>query len=177
MGSIFFDTWDTLLRTTILAVSAYAALVMLVRISGKRTLSKMNTFDFVVTVALGSTLATVVLSKDTSLVQGVLAFGVLIGCQFAVSWSCVRWRWVHRWVTGEPQMLLYQGEYIDSAMKKSRVTEEDVLAAIRAAGLNDRTRVQAVVLETDASLSVIETQANGPHATLQAMRPEQNGAR
>lgn len=170
MNSIFFDSGESLLRTAILAVCSYAALVVLVRISGKRTLSKMNTFDFLVTIALGSALATVLLSKDTSLVQGVVAFSALIGCQFAVSWSSVRWRWVHRWVTGEPQMLLYQGEYIDSALRKSRVTKEDVLAAIRAAGIADRGSVQAVVLETDASLSVIEAQADGSESTLEGIR-------
>lgn len=66
---MFFDTWAGLGRTLMVGVLAYAALVSLLRISGKRTLSKMNTFDLVVTVALGSTLATVLLSKDVALAE------------------------------------------------------------------------------------------------------------
>lgn len=149
-----------------LGVCAYAALVVLLRLSGDRTLSKMNAFDFLVTVALGSTLASVVLSRNTSLVQGVLAFAVLVGCQYVVTWLSVRFRWVRRLVTGEPQLLLYQGEFIDSALRRSRVTEDEVLAALRAAGLNDRRGAHAVVLETDASFSVIGSNRPAEASTL-----------
>jgi len=81
-------------------VLAYVALVVFLRVSGKRTLSKMNAFDLVVTVALGSTLATVLLSKDVALAEGVLAFALLISLQFVVTWSSVRARWVRQLATG-----------------------------------------------------------------------------
>ena len=82
---MFFDSWAELGRVTVVSVCAYAALVLLLRVSGKRTLSKMNAFDLVVTVALGSTFATVLLSKDVALAEGVLAFALLISLQFAVA--------------------------------------------------------------------------------------------
>jgi uncharacterized membrane protein YcaP (DUF421 family) len=63
-GNLFFESWTGMARVAVLAVCAYALLIFLLRITGKRTLSKMNAFDFVVTVALGSTLATILLSKD-----------------------------------------------------------------------------------------------------------------
>lgn len=68
-----------------MGVLAYVALVVLLRVSGKRTLSKMNAFDLVVTVALGSTLATVLMAKDVALAEGVFAFALLIGLQLFVS--------------------------------------------------------------------------------------------
>ena len=74
---MFFTHWFDLARVLIVGVSAYAALVFLLRISGKRTLSKMNAFDLVVTVALGSTLATILLSKDVALAEGLLALALL----------------------------------------------------------------------------------------------------
>ncbi len=157
MDSIFFDGWMPLLRTTLLTLFAYVSLVLLLRVSGKRTLSKMNAFDLLVTVALGSALATVILSKDTSLVQGVLAFALLVGCQFAVTWLSVRWGWVRRFVTGEPQMLFYRGEFLRAAMRRSRVTEDEIRAALRGAGLGDTGAAHAVVLETDASFSVVRS--------------------
>jgi len=79
MEKIFFNSWFDLLRVLIVAVLAYASLVGFLRVSGKRTLSKMNAFDLVVTVALGSTLATILLSKDVALAEGLLALAVLIG--------------------------------------------------------------------------------------------------
>ena len=105
MEQMFFSGWESLLRTLIVGMLAYGVLVVFLRLSGNRTLSKLNAFDFVVTVALGSTLATVLLSKDVALADGALAFALLIGLQFVVTWSSVRARWVRQLVTGEPLIL------------------------------------------------------------------------
>ncbi len=86
----FFEDWSGLGRVIVVGTLTYVALVLILRISGKRTLSKMNAFDLVVTVALGSTLATIILSKDVALAEGILALGLLIGLQYVVTWSSVR---------------------------------------------------------------------------------------
>ena len=91
MEAIFFNGWFTLLRTAVVGILAYAALVLFLRFSGKRTLAKMNAFDLVVTVSLGSTLATIALSADVALAQGLLALALLIALQFVMTWSSVRW--------------------------------------------------------------------------------------
>jgi len=152
---IFFENWATLGRTLVVGVLAYVSLVVLLRISGKRTLSKMNAFDLVVTVALGSTLATILLNQDVNLAQGVLALGLLIGMQFIVTWSSVRRRWVRQMITGEPLMLFYQGTFLEEALYQARVTEDEARAAVRSNGLGELTEVQAIVLETDGSFSVV----------------------
>ena len=85
-----FHTWAALGRVLVIGPLAYLALVLLLRISGKRTLTKLNAFDLVVTVALGSTLATILLSKSVSLTEGVLALALLIALQFAITWTSVR---------------------------------------------------------------------------------------
>ena len=166
MTKLYFDTWESLLRPIAVGVPAYIALVLSLRISGKRTLSKMNAFDLIVTVSLGSTLATVLLSKDVALAEGVLAFGLLIGLQFAVTWTSVRSPWVRKLVTGEPSMLAYRGAFLPDAMKRSRVTEDEIRAAVRAAGVDDFTGVEAVVLETDGSFSVVRPGGGEGHSTL-----------
>lgn len=163
LKSILLSDWPVLFRTAVIGVLAYAGLVALLRITGRRTLSKMNAFDFVVTVALGSTLATILLSKDVSLAQGVLALALLIGMQYAVTWSSVRTRWVRSLVTGEPALLLYRGKYLANALRSTRVTREEVQAAVRSAGLAALDEVEAVVLETDGSFSVVRRSAgSGP---------------
>jgi len=128
---IFCDGWETLLRIHIVGLVAYVALMAFLRIAGKRTLSKMNAFDSVVTVALGSTLAAVLHSKDVALAEGALAFALLIVLQFAVTWTSVRIRWVRRVVTGDPLMLLYRGQFLSAALMQARVTEDEWRAAIR----------------------------------------------
>lgn len=158
---MFFSGWDSLIRTLVVGVLAYVALIVFLRISGKRTLSKMNAFDLVVTVALGSTLATILLSKDVALAEGVLAFALLIGLQFAVTWSSVRARWVRQLATGEPLMLIYCGEFLQSALIQARVTKDEVRAAVRSAGLDSLEKAHAVVLETDGSFSVVQPGGSG----------------
>ena len=126
---MLFSGWDSLIRTLVVGVLAYTALIVFLRVSGKRTLSKMNAFDLIVTVALGSTLATVLLAKDIALAEGALAFALLIGLQFAVTWSSVRARWVRRLATGEARMLLYSGEVLPAALRQARVTEDELRAS------------------------------------------------
>ena len=162
----FFDTWLALGRTAVVGVLAYLALVFLLRISGKRTLSKMNAFDLVVTVALGSTLATVLLSKNVALANGVLAFALLIGLQFAITWLSVRSPAVHNFVKAEPILLLHQGRFLRRAMKHERVTAAEILAALRAQGIVDVDEVEAVVLETDSTFSVVKSSASVPDSAL-----------
>lgn len=155
MESIFFNSWFALMRTVLVGSLAYIGLIILLRASGKRTLSKMNAFDLVITVALGSTLATIALSADVALAQGLVALGLLIVLQFAITWSSVRWRWVRRAVTGEPSLLFYRNQYLPAALRRTRVTEEEVRAAIRGGGHAALEDVQAVVLETDGSFSIV----------------------
>ncbi len=155
MRSVFFSSADTLWRTLVVSLLAYLCLVVLLRVSGKRTLSKMNAFDFVVTIALGSTLATILLNKDTSLAEGVLALGLLVGLQFLITWTSVRVRWMRKLVTGEPTLLLHRGRMLGDALRRTRVTETEVLAALRSRGCAALQDAEAVVLETDGSLSVV----------------------
>jgi uncharacterized membrane protein YcaP (DUF421 family) len=105
---MFFDNWYGLLRVVVVGVSTYVCLVVLLRSTGKRTLSKLNAFDFVVTVALGSTLATVLLSSMVSLAEGVTALALLTGLQYVVTCASVRWRPLRRAVRSEPTMLVHQ---------------------------------------------------------------------
>ncbi|WP_394000191.1 DUF421 domain-containing protein [Luteimonas sp. WGS1318] len=170
MDDLIFHAWGDVRRTLVIGVLAYAALVALLRVSGKRTLSKMNAFDFVVTVALGSTLATILLDSSVSLVEGTVALTLLIALQFVVTWSSVRWAWLKRAVTGEPTLVLHRGRLLTQTMRRVRITEEEIHAAIRQAGGGAVAGIDAVVLETDGTISVIATDQAGDGAALQRMR-------
>jgi uncharacterized membrane protein YcaP (DUF421 family) len=107
---LLFDSGAGLRRVLLVGTLAYVALVFLLRISGKRTLTKLNAFDLVVTVALGSTLATV-LSNSVALVEGVLALGLLIFLQYAIAWLSVRSPGFQRLIKAEPTLLLHLGRF------------------------------------------------------------------
>lgn len=164
---MFFESWSGLARVLIVGTLAYVALVLLLRTSGKRTLSKMNAFDLIVTVALGSTLATVLLSKDVPLAEGITAFVLLIGLQFAITWLSVRSRRVEKLVKAEPSLLYFRGEFLHDALRRERVTDSEVRAAVRSQGLADMEDAGAVVLETDGSLTVMKKQEASEFSALQ----------
>ena len=181
MGDAFFVSWDGLLRTLIVGVLAYVALVALLRVSGKRTLTKLNAFDLIVTVALGSTLATVLLTKDVALSEGVFALSLLIGLQYLVTWSSIQLPWFRNLIRSEPTVLLHRGKLQRQALHRERITEGEVLAAVRAAGQATVEEVEAVVLETDGSMSVVPSSVTGPATALRDVhfigeeRPESPG--
>jgi uncharacterized membrane protein YcaP (DUF421 family) len=154
---MFFDSWLGLLRVLVVGTLAYVGLVALLRVSGKRTLSKMNAFDLVVTVALGSTLATVLLSKDVALLEGVLAFALLILLQLAITWLSVRSERFQALVKAQPRLLLHRGRPLPEALRAERVTEEELRAAVRAQGAGSLEELDAVVLETDGTFSVLRS--------------------
>lgn len=152
--NMFFESWSDLLRVVLVGTLAYVALVAMLRISGKRTLAKLNAFDLVVTVAIGSTLATILLSKTVTLFEGLTALLLLIGLQWAVTATSVRWPRLARLVRSEPQLLVYRGETCPDALRRERVTLSELDTVLRSAGLAAPEQAQAVVLESDGSFSV-----------------------
>lgn len=153
--SMFFDTAYALMRILVIAPLAYVALVVMLRVSGKRTLSKMNMFDWVVTVALGSMLASIIMTKDNTLLEGILGMGSLIFLQFVITWFSVRSESVSEIVKGEPTLLYHEGQYLETQLKRARVTKSEVKAAVREKGMGSLNDVVSVVLETDGTFSVV----------------------
>ncbi len=153
---MLFDSWQGLGRVLLLGVLAYPTLVLLLRVSGNRTLSKLNAFDMVITVALGSTLATVLVNRGVAFVEGITAFALLIGLQFAATWWSVRSPAFRRLVKSEPVLLVHRGEPLRGSMRRARVLESEIASALRAEGVADLQSVEAVVLESDGSLSVVQ---------------------
>lgn len=158
--TFLFDDRANVIEAVITTVIAYTALVILLRISGKRTLADMNAFDFVVTVALGSTLATTILSASVSLVEGVAVMVALVVLQALVAAFSARSDTVREAVQSEPTLLVRHGTLLRGAMRAQRLSEAEVFAAIRAEGEADLKDVSAVVLETNGDLSVITDRAD-----------------
>lgn len=150
-----FDGWDPILRILVVGSAAYATLVLVLRASGKRTLSKLNAFDLVVTVAIGSTFSSILTSKGLALAEGVAALALLVGLQFVVTFLSVRSAGFDRLIKAEPSLLLAGGVPLPGALRRARVTEDELRAAIRTAGGRNLTDAEVVVLESDGSLSAI----------------------
>jgi uncharacterized membrane protein YcaP (DUF421 family) len=164
LKEMLFGGWLPILRTVIVGSLAYVALIVTLRASGKRTLAKLNAFDLVVTVALGSVLASILLSPDVALAEGITAFLTLVGLQYVVAWGSVRSRRLARLVRSEPALLLRRGEILPDALRRARVTDAELRTVIRASSHPDPDDVAAVILESDGSFSVIGKAQSGDWA-------------
>ncbi|GHA13110.1 DUF421 domain-containing protein [Devosia pacifica] len=154
-SEMFFQNWSGIVRTLIVGVLAYLTLVLFLRISGKRTLAKLNAFDLVVTVALGSTLSAILLQESIALAEGALALALLISLQFLVTFISVRSRPFAHVMRSDPTLLAHKGEYCAGALKRERVTLEEAESALRAGGAQEVSAVQSMVLESDGTISVV----------------------
>lgn len=166
----FFLDWSELGRTVLIGASAYLLLILLLRISGKRTLTKLNAFDLVVTVALGSTLASTIMSKSTALAEGATAFLVLVLLQLAITWLSVRSKKISNLVKAEPRLLLLNGQFLDEALLDERVTRAEVRSVARSSGAASMNQIHAVVLETDGSMSVMKSGAETDNSALEGVK-------
>ena len=158
---MWFDTWSQVLRVLLVGAATYAGLVLLLRISGKRTLAKLNAFDLVVTVALGSTLSSVLLDGAISWTEGMVALATLVVLQLLVALVTTRVPRARDVVTARPTLLLHDGELDEATARRARVTPAEVRQAVRSSGQGDLRGVAAVVLETDGTLSVVPRASAG----------------
>jgi uncharacterized membrane protein YcaP (DUF421 family) len=166
-GMMWFDSWSQVSRVLLVGVGSYFALVLVLRVAGKRTLSQFNAFDFVVTVALGSTLATILLSSDVAWFEGVAAFVILALLQFLIALLTSRWKFLSRVVTSKPVLLLYHGTVDTAALRANRISKSQLLAAIRGSGSGDTASIAAVVLESNGTMSVIPSTRLGDGSALE----------
>lgn len=93
------------------------------------------------------------------------------GLQYLITWLSVRSKTISRMVKAEPSLLFYRGAFLPDAMRAERVVEAEIYAVLRAAGVAHTDGVEAVVLETDGSFTVIPHPASGGESTLDNLTP------
>jgi uncharacterized membrane protein YcaP (DUF421 family) len=151
-------SWTELWLVVVSAVFILLAVITTIRIVGLRSLSKMSGFDFAVTVAIGSIVASVA-SSSNSLPNGAVAVAALLGTQAVISWWRQRGH-LGRVVDNTALLLMRDGEFLPDALRRSRVTENDVIAKLREVNVSRLSDVRAVVLETTGDVSVLH--GDGP---------------
>ena len=150
-----------MLATVMSAIAIYAILIALIRIVGLRSLSKMSSFDFAMTIAVGSVLASAILTPNPPLAQAAVGLASLFGIQFVIAWFRKRTRWMERLVDNEPLILMTQEGMVRENLKRARVTEHDVWAKLREANVLAVDEVRAVVFESTGDISVLHGDPDG----------------
>jgi uncharacterized membrane protein YcaP (DUF421 family) len=155
------STWSTLFMVVLSGLGTYAALLLLTRLAGLRSFSKMSGFDFAMTVAVGSVLASTLLTKNPPLVQGIAGLAALFGMQYVVAWLRRHTGFMTAVVDNQPLLLMAGSEVIGTNLDRARMTEEDLKSKLRMAGVSHPEQVLAVVMETTGDVSVLKASPNG----------------
>lgn len=134
----------------------FIAVIAFTRLAGLRSFSKMSSFDFAMTIAVGSLMASTLISKDPPLLQGVVALAAIFGLQKAIS-IARRFSWFSRILDNEPMLLMRDGEVLTQNLERARVTLDDLRSKLREANILERSQVRAVVFETTGDISVLHS--------------------
>lgn len=139
------------------AAGIYISVILYTRLSGLRSFSKMSSFDFTMTVAVGSLIATTVLTEDPPLVQAIIALGALYILQISVAKIRGVYPVVSKLVDNQPTLLMRGRNMLDENLKETKVTPDDIRAKLREANVTDIDQVKAVVMETTGDISVLHS--------------------
>ncbi len=151
--------WDIVLRTA----GVYVVILFGLRLAGKREIGQMTVFDLVVLLLLANAVQNAMVGPDTSLAGGLLAAIVLLVLNAVVARLRLRWPVLRRVVEGSPTLLVLHGEVLTDHLKRERLDEETLEAALREHGVGDLSDVEMAVLEIDGSISVVPVGGTTKH--------------
>lgn len=150
-----FQGWDAVIRIVASAILIYLTIIVIIRLLGKRSTSKLNNYDWIITVALGSMTGSVIVSQSVVIVDGIIAISLVLLLQYITTKFAARLSFVRSAVHAPATLLFIEGRFLEQNMKKERILKQEVLSAIRRSGFGSLRTVRAVILESDAELSVL----------------------
>ncbi len=165
--TFIYDSWQGLLWIILMSTLMYAALIGILRAFGKRTLTNVNMFDLIITIGYGSALSTIIILQEISFADGFLVLFMMSLLQVIFSKLQMHSELFTKLVKEKPVFLYYQGNFNEIAIKRQRLQEDDLLAAIRKQGLRSFEQVEAMTLEGDGTLAIMEKGDNIPHDALE----------
>ncbi|WP_296243466.1 MULTISPECIES: DUF421 domain-containing protein [unclassified Psychrobacter] len=156
MDMLLFDNVEKLGRIILTAIMVYILIVLITKVFGKRSTSQLNNFDWIVTVMIGSLSAGTILRKEVPLIEGSAAIVTLYFLQFLVTKCSSVFPDFGRLILSEPRIVFYRGQYLPEAMHAERLTRQELESAMRSKGINSLDVIEAIVLESDATLTIIQ---------------------
>lgn len=155
MEKIFYCSIDDIIRLLISSAIIYLLIIIYIRFLGKRSTSELNNFDWIVTVSVGSIVASTIIIENVSVTEGGCSVLFLMILQYIVTQLMYKSSTAREIVKSTPQLLLFEGKFLEKNLEKERIPKPEVYAAIRQRGLKSIKQIYAIVLETNSKISVI----------------------
>ena len=171
----YWDGWDPIVHTLVTVGFGYLALLIMLRLSGPRTMAAMTPLDFIVAVTIGSAFGRTLTAVDVPLAQTVFTLALLIFLQWLLAWVRGRSPGIRRLVDSPPVLIYYRGEFQRKAMRKHQLVEDDVHTAARKAGQGSLAGLTAVILQQDGDLGVIAEGQMGDGSSVLPFTGEDSG--
>ncbi|WP_072881126.1 DUF421 domain-containing protein [Salegentibacter echinorum] len=156
MENWFDASASSLLAILLSSIGIYISIILFTRLFGKRSFSKMSSFDFAMTVAVGSIIASTILSKSVSLIQGVTGLFFIYALQLIAAYFR-KYKAFQNLIDNTPLLLMDGKEVLYENLKKARVTESDLKGKLREANVIELKEIRAVIFETTGDISVLHT--------------------
>ncbi|MBK1696187.1 DUF421 domain-containing protein [Rhodovibrio salinarum] len=141
----------------------YAVILACARLAGVRSFAEMSNFDIAITIAIGSTIATTIVSDSPALSRGIAGIIALYALQLAISKIRGRFRAAEKILDNRPILLMGpRGRLLPTNMAVARITEDDLRSTLRSSNVHDLEQVQAVIMEGTGDIHVLRSDANHP---------------
>src|SRR5262245_5282418 len=148
------------METVIRTVAVYLILLVLIRLTGRRTLAQVTAFDFVVLLIIGGSTQRALLGQDYSVINAMLVVVTLLTMDVVFSLIERDSRLFSKFVNGVPMILVEDGRLLPGRLRKARLTEDEVLAAARRSrGIERMEDIKYAILEASGDISVIPMRA------------------
>ncbi|WP_370622870.1 DUF421 domain-containing protein [Winogradskyella forsetii] len=157
--SVFDTDMQSILMIILSSIGIYTAIIVYTRLFGKRSFSKMSSFDFAMTVAVGSITATTILSETVSFLEGAIGLLMVYILQLVAAYFR-RYKWFRKRIDNQPTLVMDGQIILKENLKAVRLTEGDLRSKIREANVTKLSEIKAVIFETTGNLVVLHKRDN-----------------
>lgn len=155
--NLVFNNWQTFFRVSLSGIFIYFTLIVIINLFGKRSIANLSMHDYIVTLAMGSIVASTIISKDATLVDGLAGVLILLVLQYLVTLTTSRYSKFFKTINAKPAVLFLEGKFIEKNIKDNRITRNEIYSVIRMQGQTTSDNIFAVILESNGNLSVIKS--------------------
>lgn len=138
------------------AAAVYGVLLLLFRLSGKRSLAQITTFDAVLLLIISEAIQQGLIDGDESMTNAFLLVVTLLGLDVLMSAISIRSGKLDRFVNDAPLVLVEDGKFLEDRMKRARVSADDILEQARGLrGVQSADQIRYAILERSGGITVV----------------------
>lgn len=153
--------WEKIVR----AAAVYGFLLIALRLTGKRQLGQMSSFDLVVLLIISNVLQNAMIGDDNSVLGGFIGAMTILALNYTIARAIVSRRELERLVEGAPTLLIHNGKIIERNLRRELLTHDELMGALRRQGILSVDEVHVALLEETGAITAVKRErANAAHA-------------